>query len=211
MRKKLLLSIFFSGLISGFAFAQSETSIEERLAKLEAQLAQQNTTIAYLQSEVQSVVKQNLALKKNLFLQPTISEVKTDEFVYKLHEVTGHKNDSTVHLVLTITNTTPQDVDNFQFQTINFMDENGIQNPSFKNFEVVVGGKNDGYKLNSIYSEAPTKLDIYLYKFDPSAQYVRILDGKVYNTTITTDRGFKDLHRSFTLCNLPIKWVESTD
>ncbi|MDE6753565.1 MAG: hypothetical protein K2J82_03025 [Muribaculaceae bacterium] len=187
-------------------YAQSEISLEERLSNLETKLAQQNTVISNLQSEVQAVLKQNLALKKALSLKPTITEFKTDEFIYKLHEAVGDSINKKVHLKMTITNTTPDDIDHLQFETVNFINEKGIQNPHFKDYIITIGGNNEGTGINYIYADSPTQLDIVLENFDPSAKYVKVLEGKIYEGSFIINNEFVKKKRSFTLRNIPIRW-----
>ena len=167
---------------------------------------QQVSTITNLQSQVNAVIKQNLALKEALFLQPTISEFKTDELIYKLHEAVGDSTSGTVKVYMTVTNTSPEDIDNYQWESLKFMDENGVQNQSFSDYEVSVGVNNDGFNLNSLYADAPTQLILTLMNIDKNAQYLKILEGKVFKDSRIVNETFTDFERSFIMRNIPIKW-----
>ena len=191
---------------SFLSVAQSVSSTEERLGKLEAQMDQQVSTITNLQSQVNAVIKQNLALKEALFLQPTISEFKTDELIYKLHEAVGDSTSGTVKVYMTVTNTSLEDIDNYQWESLKFMDENGVQNKSFSDYEVSVGVNNDGFHLNSLYAGAPTQLILTLMNIDKNAQYLKILEGKVFKDSRIVNGTFTDFERSFIMRNIPIKW-----
>ena len=191
---------------SFLSVAQSVSSTEDRLGKLEAQMDQQVSTITNLQSQVNAVIKQNLALKEALFLQPTISEFKTDELIYKLHEAVGDSTSGTVKVYMTVTNISPEDIDNYQWESLKFMDENGVQNKSFSDYEVSVGVNNDGFHLNSLYAGAPTQLILTLMNIDKNAQYLKILEGKVFKDSRIVNGTFTDFERSFIMRNIPIKW-----
>ena len=207
MAVKRLFPILSIVLISAMnCIAQSEISIEERLGKLEVQIARQNTKISELESELKSVIKQNLALKNALSLTPTISEFKTDELYYKLHEAVGDSVSGTVNVFMTVTNTTPEDIDHYQWETVNFMDENGVQNKAFNDYEVKVGLKNSAFSINSLYSDSPTQLTIKLLNVDPHSQYIKILEGKVYKETKLSSKGLEEFKRSFIMRNIPINW-----
>lgn len=186
--------------------AQSETLTEERLEAIECKLEQQAAVMIDLQTQMNAILKQNLALKQALALQPTISEYKTDEFVYKLHEVTGDSSSGTVTVFMTVTNTTPEDIDRYQWETVKFMDENGVQNKSFNDYEVSLGVNNNAFGLNSLYSDAPTQLTLTLTNVDKNAQYLKILEGKVHKVTKFVNNRYTDFNRSFILRNIPIKW-----
>ena len=204
--KHKFISFLILSYCSFLSVAQSVSSTEERLGKLEAQMDQQVSTITNLQSQVNAVIKQNLALKEALFLQPTISEFKTDELIYKLHEAVGDSTSGTVKVYMTVTNTSPEDIDNYQWESLKFMDENGVQNKSFSDYEVSVGVNNDGFHLNSLYADAPTQLILTLMNIDKNAQYLKILEGKVFKDSRIVNETFTDFERSFIMRNIPIKW-----
>lgn len=191
---------------SVLSVAQSVSSTEDRLVKLEAQMNQQVSTITNLQSQVNAVIKQNMALKEALVLQPTISEFKTNELIYKLHEAVGDSTFGTVKVYMTVTNTSPEDIDNYQWESLKFMDENGVQNKSLSDYEVSVGVNNDGFHLNSLYADAPTQLILTLMNIDKNAQYLKILEGKVFKDSRIVNETFTDFERSFIMRNIPIKW-----
>ena len=205
MKYKFILFLILS-YCSFISVAQSVSSTEDRLVKLEAQMDQQVSTITDLQSKVNAVIKQNMALKDALVLQPTISEFKTDELVYKLHEAVGDSTSGTVKVYMTVTNTSPEDIDHYQWQSLKFMDENGVQNKSFSDYEVSVGVNNDGFYINSLYTDAPTQLILTLKNMDKNAQYLKILEGKVYKGTVFVNGTITNFERSFVMRNIPIKW-----
>lgn len=205
MKHKFILFLILS-YCSVVSVAQSVSSTDDRLVKLEAQMDQQVATTTKLQSQVNEVTKQNMALKEALVLQPTISEFKTDELVYKLHEAVGDSTSGTVKVYMTVTNTSSEDIDNYQWESLKFMDENGVQNKSFSDYEVSVGVNNNGFKLNSLYADAPTQLILTLMNVDKNAQYLKIIEGKVFKATRLVNGTFTDFKRSFIMRNIPIKW-----
>ncbi len=102
--KKLTLILF--ALCIGFsANAQTQAdSIKEAYSKLhnlENRLTLQDARISELLKQVDEVTKQNLALKKNLNLSPTIATAKAGEIMeYKIVEITGDTATNTVHMVM---------------------------------------------------------------------------------------------------------------
>lgn len=178
---KVFLSILFCGLSVTLAIAQSETTIEDRLAKLEAQLAQQNTTIANLQSEVQSVVKQNLALKKNLNLKPTIAKSNPAEGLeYRVLEVTGNKETNELTLVLTVSYD-GLDSPKIYYAGLDIVDDlgNGLQERYLPrkpgNVKVTIDGVTEDAigDLITHYPMSPYKMTMRIKKYNPDAQYIK--------------------------------------
>lgn len=204
MWQKLIISSLFCGMISGTAVAQSETSIEDRVAKLEAQLAQQNATIANLQSEVQSVVKQNLALKKNLMLTPPKAVCKpTENLEYRLIEATGNKKTGDVFITVSAENNATKDA-YMQYNNVILVDETGTSYQRRLN-EEKVSGKLRGLKESLFYSSfdfypnTPVMMDFVVSEFNPDANFIKHFQ---------LEPAFSHLG-VVTFDNIPIKWVDS--
>lgn len=204
MWHKIFLSAILCGMISGIAEAQSEEPIEDRLTKLETQLAQQNTTIANLRSEVQEVVAQNLALKKNLKLTPPKAVCKpTENLEYRLIEVTGNRNTGDVSLTISVENQGTKDT-YLQYNSGTVVDETGTS------YQRRMGGRNitaypRGLKENlfhtsfDIYPNTPILLDLVISDFNPEANFIKHLQLEPpfsHMGVVTFD-------------NIPIKWVEA--
>ncbi len=198
-----IVSIFFC--VSA-VYAQSEKPVEERLSELEKKTEVQSSVLSSLSEKINSVTKQNLALKEALSLKPVVAEYSTEEFTYKVHEVKGDSLNKEVHVLMTINNTTDKDIKQFQMSGVKFMDEFGIQNQTLEDFKHIVGGNNDGWSINQIYADSPTQLEIILYNYNPESSYVKILDVEVHNSSVTEYVPIRSIKRNFTLRNLPIKW-----
>ena len=202
--KKYFIIIFLLALLPSHVFADS--TVEERVASLENTVANQNNAISFIQRELATLKKQNLALKQALVLEPTIDEFKTEELTYRLHEAVGDSLNKSVHLIMTVTNDTDYDISHFQMSYCNkYVDEKGNQNKNLKQFDPIIGGTNDGTSINQLYSGVPTKLDVYISDFDPTSQYLKIVYLDVYEGANDKDL-FTKYKRNCTFRNIPINW-----
>ena len=202
----LKYSLIFAIVMVCTPFAKAQVTIEDRLAKLEAQIAQQNTTISNLQSEVQSVTKQNLALKNNLNLKPTISKCKIGENIeYRVLEVIGNKETGDIHVTMTVNNSGVNPVELYLF-TPEIVDELGAGYSDKDRSKMVIKGVSDDIYFSNIkqHPNAPYNIDMVIKKYNQEAQYIKHFSGKL------KIEGIYD-YQYITFENLPIRWVESID
>lgn len=213
MKKQLLLLLSLIAVISVNAQSSSD-SIKEAYSKinlLENRLAVQDTRIAKLMQQVDEVTKQNLSLKKNLKLTPTISRAKAGEIMeYRIIEVTGDSTTNTVHMTMIADNIGHGDKE-MEFASFQLIDEHGhgYEN-SLKNERFVLrieGEENNKNVLRTLinyHPNAPYTIDAYIYDINTEVKYIKYLSFKVADSTIVNSY-------KISFENLPIKWVGSTD
>lgn len=197
--KKLILSLaiaIFSG-ISAMAQTDSLSEAYSRIKTLEDKVQQQNTQISKLSSDVNEVLKQNLALKKNLNLQPTIATAKSGGVEYRIVELTGDPINNVVTGVMMVEN------NGLKEETVTYVkpvivDENGVKYNNFDSFKAHFDGDQSSL-LNNLISyptKVPMKVVIMINGVSPETKYIkyfelvqRVGDNAVFQ-------------------NLPIKWTE---
>lgn len=204
MKKIIFLIFALISFINIKAQTQSD-SIKETYNKihdLENRIALQDTRINKLIQQVDEVTKQNLALKKNLNLLPTIATAKAGDILeYKVIEVTGDTATNTVRMVLTAENKSGENKSIFysSFQVIDDQGH-GISNSILKDrFRMKIEGETNNLYRNLLNhpSNAPYTIDVYLDEIDPDVQYIKYFALDVAD-------GTKKFLVEFE--NLPIKW-----
>lgn len=198
--------------LSGFVVnAQSmQDSIQEaynRILNLENSITLQDSQIAKLLQQVDEVTRQNLALKKNLNLSPTVAtakakDIKTGEIEimeFRIVEVTG--DSTTVHMTMIADNISNENKD-LKFFTNQVIDDkgHGYENSLDKErFRMKIEGQSEDLFKNLVTYpvNAPYTIDIYLYDVESDIQYIKYM-------TFDVAEGAR--HFSFTFENLPIKW-----
>lgn len=201
--KKLTTLLLFALCIGYVANAQTQAdSIKEAYSKLqilENRIILQDAQIAKLLQQVDEVTKQNLALKKNLNLTPTIATAKAGDIMeYRIIEVIGNPETKEVHLVIVADNISGEDK-SISYFNIEIIDDAGHGHMEDNLFSLKVEGERD--KLFKSYLDhhvnAPYTIDLYLYNCNPDIQYIKYLSLDIVD-------GFKHLPVVFQ--NLPIKW-----
>ncbi len=201
------LTFFLFALISSLMVnAQTQSdSIKEAYNKihdLESRVTLQDNRISKLLQQVDEVTKQNLALKKNLNLTPTVATAKAGDIMeYRIIEATGDPETNTVHMVMIADNISGIDK-SIRYPYYQVVDdqghgyENSLTNQRF--IMKVEGESNQlvGHDLQH-HPNAPYTIDIYLNDCTPDTQYVKyfsmeITDGPKHHTAVFE--------------NLPIKW-----
>lgn len=200
MRKfTLLLLVLF---ITTIAKAQTDNLSEvlSRLQQLEETVKQQSLQIDKLTSDVNEVTKQNLALKQNLNLLPTIATAKAgDVMEYRVLEVTGDPDSKEVHLVISA-NVIGDSDKRISYFDAEIMDELGNGYDKRANRSMEVNGSRDDLFHNYLdhHPNAPYTIDLRIHNYAPNAQYVKYLSLDVVDNT---------KHHNAVFQNLPIKWI----
>ncbi|MBD5280374.1 MAG: SlyX family protein [Bacteroides sp.] len=186
-------------------FAQTEADkVNERLEKIESKLLQQESTINSLRQEIEAVTKQNLALKQNLNLKPTIAKSVEDGVMdFRVIEVNGNPETGDVDIILTANNLGIEDK-SWGISKLQTIDELGTGYDSPEQFAISVGDD----EAKNIYSSgeynyhpnAPYKIKIKIKKFNPEAQYIKYLNMRMRHSLSNIEGVFE---------NLPIKWVSN--
>ena len=173
-----------------------------KISDLENRITLQDTRIAQLLQQVDEVTRQNLALKKNLNLSPTIATAKAGDIMeYRIIGVTGDPETNTVHMVMIADDISGED------KTIRYPYHQAVddQGHGYENslinqkFIMKVEGVSDqlvGHMLHH-HPNAPYTIDIYLNDCTPDVQYIKyfsmeITDGPKHHTAVFE--------------NIPIKW-----
>lgn len=186
---------------SGFAQTEAD-KVNERLEKIESKLLQQESTINSLRQEIEAVTKQNLALKQNLNLTPTIAKAKMGENMeFRVLEVTGDPDSKDVKVVISGLNNGVADKDT-HFIEVSTVDELGNGYDDDGRVVISIPGVEENLIKHSakFHSNSPYTMNMTIKKYNPEAQYIKHLD-------ITLLDGIK--HVPVTFENLPIKWVSN--
>lgn len=206
---KQFFTLILATIISVAGYAQSETLEQAltRIANLEATVNTQSQQLAKISSNLEAVLAQNLALKKNLKLKPTIAKAKVQDILeYRVLEVVGDRSTGTLHTTITVENIGDNDIIK-QYQSKNeFIDEfgNGYNNPD--RYLMKINGVSDNLKYARInhHVNVPHTINLTIQKFNTDAQYLKYVSLEVQN-----DENLGTQHAVFE--NLPIKWVDEIE
>lgn len=200
--KKLTL-IIFTLIMGEVAHAQTQSdSIKETYTKihnLENRISLQDSRITKLIQQVDEVTKQNLALKKNLNLTPTIATAKAGDIMeYRIIEVTGDTATNEVHLVITSDNIGKEEKE-IRYYSFKAIDEIGHGYNNHGKSRLKVKDVSNDLVMNRLthYPNAPYTLDLYFYSYDPESMYIKLLELIVIDGRESYSVIFE---------NLPIKW-----
>lgn len=170
-----------------------------RISTLEETINLQNNRISKLTSDVNEVLKQNLALKKNLNLQPTINKAKSGDIEYRIHEVNGDlkKNEVSVIFIVENTGSKSEDID---YMGADIIDETGARYSGFQTSEAFIKGTVDdilstGSSRVNYPVSAPLEITLKIYGYNKESQYIKRLEIK------------QRFGENTVFENLPIKWV----
>lgn len=188
------------------ANAQTQAdSIKEAYSKLhnlENRITLQDAQIAKLLQQVDAVTKQNLALKKNLNLSPTIATAKAGDIMeYRIIEVTGDTATNTVHMVMIADNISGEEK-LLRYNQPQIIDEkgHGYEN-SLMNERCFfkIEGETGQLLGSSIQHQpnAPYTIDVYIKDCNPDVQYIKYLGFDISDVS---------KHHLLVFENLPIKW-----
>lgn len=203
---KKLFTLLVASTCVVIANAQSASgSVNSKIEEIEGRLALQEEKIAKLASQVEDVTKQNLALKQNLNLLPTVASCKAGDVEYRIVEIAGDPTAKTAHITMIADNKSDSDREIIYKKEFQIVDDKGhaIENSSSKQrFALLIEGRSKellGWTV-AHHPDAPYTIDAYIYDCDPSIQYIKYLDFNVYDSSVT--------RKNYTVAfkNLPIKW-----
>lgn len=209
---KQFFTLILATIISVAGYAQSET-LEQALARisnLEATVNSQSQQLAKISSDLDAVLAQNLALKKNLKLKPTIAKsVIADAIDFRILEVTGDKSTGRVHVLMSVENIGDDEVRLF-FKDNEILDELGNGYDTAGRWYMKVNGVSDNIHKESLnlHKNAPYKIDLYIKNFNQDAGYIKYLGLKMNDMAAPLGA---NKNRDTSFQNLPIKWVEEIE
>lgn len=204
---KKLFVLWIALAVTIIANAQSHSdSIKDAYSKiqlLESRWLLQDARIAQLSEKVDEVVSQNLALKKNLNLSPTIATDNVGGCDYKILKVEGDTATNVVHILMVVENISDADR-RMLYNGFEIIDELGNSYPNSVLEEKVKmfigGGKENLIKHMYIHRlEVPLKIDVYIKTDGTDMQYVKYFQLSMFEPDDKT-------HISVVFKNLPIKW-----
>lgn len=192
--KVLSIIIVVISVFPAMAQTDSVRMAFDRIVNLEKKLGQQNNIINNLRSEVQSVTRQNLALKNSLNLQPTVAELNDNDVVVKLMQLDADSIANTVTLKMLVT--ASNDSYLFTIKKARFYDENGneyLKELSYSNEEDKFGCERLS-ETHTVYTDTPVKAVLVLNDITARPQYFkRIVFTVAFNNTVSFQ-------------NIPINW-----
>lgn len=190
--KKLLTLLAIAILWSMASYAQ-DSCLVNKIAELEGQVSGIQQMIFRLQSKVDEVTRQNLALKQALHLQPTIAEATTEGLNVRLIESSGDSITGDITFRFSVTNTTDKDI-LYPCRGVDIINENGYALKSDEIKECIIANRPFSQSALYIYPDTPIEMMLTVNMEDKS-QYAKIINiGSIssgYNTRFT---------------NIPIKW-----
>ncbi|MCM1490468.1 MAG: hypothetical protein NC095_06550 [Muribaculum sp.] len=207
---KQFLAFILATLISVAGFAQSETLEQalSRITNLEATVNTQSQQLAKISSDLDAVLAQNLALKKNLKLTPTIAKAKIfDNIEYRVLEVTGDKSTNTIHVTMTVENVGDEDIRKTYYCRGNeIIDEFGTGYNGKERHKMTINGVSDNLSNETInhHVNVPLTIELEIKKYNSDAQYIKYMSLGLQNTN--------NMGTQYAVFeNLPIKWVDEID
>lgn len=193
--KTIIATMLSLLIVTTSANADVNDEIKNEISDLKNKISLQNDRINSLDSKINEVSKQNLALKENLRLKPTIAEAKSEASVlYKLIEAKGNVTDSLINLVIIVENLSETDEQLGYLKIPTFTDENGIIHESNQCMFTLGGIKMHQGSWTAI-PNVPLRMEIGFDKINPNIQYVKLLRCSVGIGV-----------NSFRMFNIPIKW-----
>ncbi|MDE6008384.1 MAG: hypothetical protein K2G90_04175 [Muribaculaceae bacterium] len=198
----LLCALVTSLMVNAQTPSDSIKEAFNKISDLENRITLQDTRIAQLLQQVDEVTRQNLALKKNLNLSPTIATAKAGDIMeYRIIEVTGDPETNTVHMVMIADDISGEDkyIKYAYYQVVDDQGhgyENSLTN---ERFVMKVDGESNqlaGHGLQH-HPNAPYTIDIYLNDCNPDVQYIKYFSMEITDSS---------KHHTAIFENLPIKW-----
>ena len=189
--KKLLTLLAIAILWSMASYAQ-DSCLVNKVAELEGQVSGIQQMIFRLQSKVDEVTRQNLALKQALHLQPIIAEATTEGLNVRLIEASGDSITGDITFRFSVTNTTDKDIF-YSGRVFDIVNENGY---ALKESEIKksIMANLPFSEARFIYPDTPVEM-MFTVNLADKSQYAKIINigslGGHHNTRFT---------------NIPIKW-----
>ena len=189
--KKLLTLLAIAILWSMASYAQ-DSCLVNKVSELEGQVSGIQQMIFRLQSKVDEVTRQNLALKQALHLQPTIAEATTEGLNVRLIEASGDSITGDITFRFSVTNTTDKDI-LYSGRVFDIVNENGY---ALKDSEIKksIIANHPFSEARFIYPDTPVEMMFTVNMADKS-QYAKIINiGSIAG------------HHNTRFTNIPIKW-----
>lgn len=198
---KGIISCFVLLFATTIANAQTDSisKLYNRLSQLEDLVNRQALQINKLTSDVSEVTKQNLALKKNLNLRPTLAQYKEDNLMdYRVVEVSGNSKTGEVNIIITAENIGTEDLE-LLASRIQIVDELGNGYDETNKNSIIISGASDNLKGLAVnfHPKTPYRINLNLFEVSPDVQYIKYLEIKFFNVRHSHKIYFE---------NLPIKW-----
>lgn len=195
----LLLTVVLMGL-AGYAQDDAQKELITRVETLEKKVAQQDAQLTQLATDLNTVLSQNLELKRNLNLKKPVAKAKVGDIEFRIIDVTGDSDTRDVHITMIVENNGASN-QTAKFYTYNIIDELGSGYKENGRFNIKVEGISNDLRDNSLvyYVNTPLTINMTIKKYKENANYIKMLVFKIYND----GNGFHDIE--FT--DLPITWV----
>lgn len=193
MKLKVYVIMILATVFSMTVKAQSQDETQ-RLDSLVKVVTNMERRIQLIQHSVNEVLKQNLALKQAIHLQPTIAESTSSEGInFRIIKAIGDAKNEKVIILLSVLNQNDNDID-LQLQPLPLIvDELGHVTDPYKDLKYWIGYP-DAVAISKLLPQTPVEMTIEISTpFLP--QYIKNLNWELY-------RGGKNIR--FT--NIPIKW-----
>lgn len=204
MNKLIALSV---AVAAASAMAMAQTPVDSlkdaysRIQVLEQTVQQQNANISKLTSDVNEVLKQNLALKQNLHLTPTKAKSNACGVEYRVIEVTGDKNSQDVHVIMSASLIGEGNAQ-IMYRGPEIIDELGNgYNGRFMS-QMKIEGISDDLRGHIIdfHHQTPYTIDLTINKYNPSSQYIKYISLEMFDSSSKNKE-------NVVFENLLIKWV----
>lgn len=197
--KKLMLLLMMA--ISFIAIYAQAPTCEERMDQFQQAIETTNAkvktleqTIATLQTQVEEVTRQNLALKQAIKLTPTIAEYTSPAGInHRLISAVGNSDTGVLVLKFSLMNTTRKDINTKFFHVPVIVTEKGtiLNNKMIK--DIKFGNSESSYPTLSY--DAPIEVTV-TYLTDPDFEYAKTIEYEILN----------DSNSKVMFKNIPIKW-----
>lgn len=192
----LLMAIFFSYAVCGQSPDQL-ASVEQRLSAVESRIQSQESLINQLQTKIDEVTNQNLALKHAISLHPTIAEYTAENGLnFRLLEATGNSQKGEITLIISVYNPTKHDIFVRFINGPQMVDELGYSyNMYTEQVKATIGNEGVCSGANCM-PDTPITMEL-VYKTNGEPQYIKSFYFKGMSSFYKTD---------FRFINIPIKW-----
>lgn len=189
MKKLLLILTLLCSWMAG-ASQEPEKSIEERMTDLE-------NIVTSLQTRIDEVTRQNLALKHAISLTPTMAEYTAENgVIYRLLKATGNNETGEFELIISVLNPTSEDLNVCYINGPEMVDETGYAYLYFKDQTEATIARNGVCSKTTLMPDAPVEM-VLKFKVAHRPQYIKAFKY----------RNMHDFYKcTFRFANIPIKW-----
>lgn len=190
MKKLLLILTLLCSWMVG-ASQEPEKSIEERMTDLE-------NIVTSLQTRIDEVTRQNLALKHAISLTPTMAEYTAENgVIYRLLEAKGNRAKGEFELVISALNPTKKDITVGYDYGPQMVDETGYAYViNTDQISAKIANRNISSSGTTLMPDAPVEM-VLRYSVNHEPQYIKYL--KLGGSFLYSGSTFR-------FANIPIKW-----